>query len=343
MKALVLTDVNKFEYKDVACPSVGDDDVLINIKAAAICGSDVHGYDGSSGRRRPPLIIGHEASGVIDKIGSKVVGYKVGDSVTFDSTEYCGVCGYCKSGKINLCDNRKVFGVSCGDYERDGAMAEYLSVPSRVLYKVPEGVSFVEAAMVEPLSIAFHAINQTDLKLNDTVLVVGAGTIGMLTIKLLKQSNCGKVIVSDLDEVKLEMAKKAGADVCLNPAKDDVKGIILDMTNGKGVDVVFEAVGASPTVNTAVECVKKAGIITLVGNIAKEIKFPLQSVVTREISLNGSCASAGEYDRCLDMIANKKIDMSDVISKVAPLADGQEWFDRLHAAEKGLMKVVLTT
>ena len=123
MKALVLTDIKRFEYKDVDCPSVGENDVLVRVKAAAICGSDVHGYDGTSGRRIPPLIIGHEAAGVIEKVGEKVKGYCVGDAVTFDSTEYCGVCAYCKIGKVNLCENRKVLGVSCGDYRRDGAMA----------------------------------------------------------------------------------------------------------------------------------------------------------------------------------------------------------------------------
>ena len=341
MKALLLTETKKFAFTDVPLPEIGDIDVLINIKAVAICGSDVHGYDGSSGRRRAPLIIGHEASGVIAAVGSCVSGWKIGDRVTFDSTVYCGECYYCKSGQVNLCDNRMVLGVSCADYKRDGAMAEYLAVPARILYAIPEGVSFVDAAMVEPLSIAFHAINRTDIKLNDTAIVFGAGTIGMLIIKLLKESNCGKIIVSDIDETKLEMAKNAGADVCLKADEADVRKEVSVLTGQRGADVAIEAVGVEQTLNTAISCTRKGGIITLVGNVSPKASFPLQDVVVRQISLNGSCASAGEYECCLDMMANGKVNIADVISKVAPLEDGQKWFDRLHSGEKGLMKVVL--
>ena len=281
------------------------------------------------------------AAGVIVKVGSCVNGWQEGDKVTFDSTVYCGECYYCKRGQVNLCENRMVLGVHCADYKKDGAMAEFLAVPSRILYRIPEGVSFEQAAMVEPLSIAFHAINRTDIKLNDTVFVVGTGTIGMLIIKLLRASNCGKIIVSDMDETKLEMAKKAGADVCLKAGETDVAGEVRRLTAQRGADVVFEAVGIAPTLNTAIACTRRGGIVTLVGNVSQKLDFPLQDSVVKELSFMSSCASAGEYDRCLDMIAAGKIDLSDIISKVAPLKDGQEWFDRLHCAEKGLMKVVL--
>jgi L-iditol 2-dehydrogenase len=185
MKALVLKEYNKFVYEDYDTPDIADDEVLVNIHAAAICGSDVHGMDGSSGRRIPPIIMGHEASGEIVKKGARVAGYGVGDRVTFDSTVYCGRCGYCKAGQVNLCDNRRVLGVSCGDYRRHGAFAEYVAIPEHILYRVPEGVSYEKAAMVEPLSIALHAANTTDIKINDTAVVVGAGMIGLLIVQVL--------------------------------------------------------------------------------------------------------------------------------------------------------------
>ncbi len=337
MKALLLTEVGKFSYQDVETPEISPDEVLIRVKAASICGSDVHGYDGSSGRRIPPIIIGHEAAGIIEKVGANVKEYVAGDHVTFDSTQYCGECIYCGMGKVNLCTNRKVFGVSCGDYRHEGAMAEFIKVPARILYKIPKDLDFNAAAVIEPLTVALHAINRTDIKLGDNVLVVGAGTIGLMLIKLLSISNASKIIVSDLDEMKLNMAKESGATHCFGV---DLKEKIQEICPG-GVDVVFEAVGITPTVQNSISCVKTGGIVTLVGNVSKTIDFPLQEVVTREINLVSSCASAGEYAKCIELVAENKVDISDIISKVAPLEDGQEWFDRLHSGEKGLIKVVL--
>ncbi|MDD5017251.1 MAG: galactitol-1-phosphate 5-dehydrogenase [Eubacteriales bacterium] len=340
MKSLLLEEANKFRIVKLPEPEISDDEVLVNIKAAAICGSDVHGYDGSSGRRKPPLILGHEASGMIAKKGAKVIDWNIGDRVTFDSTISCGHCSFCKIGKTNLCSNRILYGVSCDDYKLDGAMREYVSVPSKILYKIPSSVTFEQAAMIEPLSVAFHSVNITNIKLNDIVIVFGVGTIGMMIFKLLKVSNAGKIIVTDMDESKLQLARQAGADYCINATTDIVQKV-KELTSGKGVDIAFEAVGIASTVKAAINCVKKGGIITLVGNVTPTIDIPLQSLVNKELSLNGSCASAGEYDRCIDMLANKKISVDDLISKVAPLEEGQLWFDRLHKGEKGLIKVVL--
>src|SRR4051794_16648993 len=154
MKALVLKDYKQFAYEDVPTPTPGPDEVLVAVKACGICGSDVHGMDGSSGRRRPPIIMGHEAAGVIVKAGRDVRNWENGQRVTFDSTIYCGRCDYCRKGEINLCNNRRVLGVSCEDYRQHGAFAEFLAVPDRILYNVPEQLPFEFAAMVEPFSIA---------------------------------------------------------------------------------------------------------------------------------------------------------------------------------------------
>ncbi len=163
MKALVLVESNRFSYSEMPLPEVGVEEVLIAVKACGICGSDVHGMDGSSGRRIPPLIMGHEASGIIEKVGAKVTGWEIGDRVTFDSTVYCGECHFCRRGEINLCDDRQVLGVSCEDYRRQGAFAEYVSVPQHILYRLGETISFEQAAMVEPLSVAVHAVERTSI------------------------------------------------------------------------------------------------------------------------------------------------------------------------------------
>lgn len=340
MKALVLKEYNNFSYMEVPKPEIQPNEVLVRVKACSICGSDVHGMDGSTGRRIPPVIMGHEASGVIEMSGCEVKGFAIGDRVTFDSTIYCGKCFYCRKGKVNLCDNRKVLGVSCGEYRQQGAFAEYIAVPEHILYRLPDEVTFEQAAMIEPLSVAMHAVGNTAVALNDTAVVVGAGMIGLLIIQLLKLAGCGRIFAIDLDEGKLERAKKFGAFMGLLPGTNTTQEI-LNLTHNRGADIAFEAVGITPTLDMAIASLKKGGLLTLVGNLSPEVKLPLQKVVTREIGIKGSCASNGEYDNCLDLIASGKVDIDSLISAVAPLSEGQAWFDRLYKREAGLLKVVL--
>jgi len=341
MKALVLKEYGKFEIEEMPVPEYGDEEVLVRVKACSICGSDVHGMDGSTGRRIPPIVMGHEAAGVIEKAGKNVKSYKPGDRVTFDSTIYCGKCYFCKRGEVNLCDNRKVLGVSCGDYRLHGAFAEYIAVPQHILYSIPEKVTFERAAMVEPLSVAFHAITRSKVQLDCSAVVVGAGMIGLLIIQLLKINGCGKIIAVDMVQEKLELAKKFGATDVIKADESNVPAQVYKLTENRGADISFEVVGLTPTVKTASESLKKGGTLTLVGNLKPEVELPLQLVVTRQLSLKGSCASAGEYPECLDLIASGKVDVDSFISAVAPLDEGAAWFKRLYNQEKGLMKVIL--
>ncbi|MBI1387048.1 MAG: alcohol dehydrogenase catalytic domain-containing protein [bacterium] len=341
MKALVLTEYNKFEIQQMPTPELGEDDVLIEVKACGICGSDVHGMDGSTGRRIPPIVMGHEAAGVIVETGSLVKGWRTGDHVTFDSTVYCGSCWHCRRGEINLCDHRMVLGVSCGEYRRHGAYAEYVAVPQRILYRIPGNVSFERAAMVEPLSIAMHAVSLTPITLNDCVLVVGAGMIGLLVIQAAIAAGCGQLIAVDLESEKLELARQLGASIVLNANECNVADEVKRLTEGRGADVAFEAVGASTSVNVAVHTLRKGGALTLIGNLAPTIEFPLQAVVTRELRVQGSCASRGDYPACLDFISRGRVNLDPVHSASVPLEAGAEWFRRLYNKEKGLMKVIL--
>ncbi len=341
MKALILEDYKQFNYTTAPDPTPNPGDVLIAVRACGICGSDVHGMDGSTGRRRPPIIMGHEAAGEIVAVGAGVSGWQAGDRVTFDSTVYCGTCAYCRRGQINLCDNRRVLGVSCEDYRQHGAFAEFVAVPQHILYRLPDELSFDEAAMLEPVSIAFHAVNRTPLVLNDSVVVFGAGMIGLLVIQALRLAGCGTIIAVDVEEGKLALAKQLGADYGINAADEALAAKVLNLTGGQGADRALECVGIGATVSAAFKCVRKGGSITLVGNLAPNIEFPLQAAVTREISIFGVCASCGEYPACLDMIARGAIDVKPLMSAVAPLAEGAGWFERLYNKEPGLMKVLL--
>ena len=340
MKALVLEQYNQFVYEDAPAPAVGPEDVLIQVKACGICGSDVHGMDGSTGRRRPPIIMGHEAAGVIAEVGPRVTGWAKGDRVTFDSTVYCGTCHFCRQGRVNLCDNRRVLGVSCAEYRQQGAFAEYVAVPQHILYRLPEGLSFERAAMVEALSIALHAVGRTAVRAGDTAVVVGAGMIGLLVIQTLKAAGCGRIIAVDVNPSRLDLARRLGADEGLR-ADGDVPREVATRTGDRGADIAFEVVGVAAALATAIACLRKGGLVTLVGNLSPKVDLPLQQVVTRELTLHGSCASSGEYPKCLDMLARGTIDVGPLISAVAPLADGAAWFERLHKGEPGLMKVIL--
>lgn len=341
MKALVLKEYLKFSYEEAPMPKFGSADVLVAVKACGICGSDVHGMDGSTGRRRPPIIMGHEASGVIAEVGSGVTGWKQGDRVTFDSTVFCGTCKFCRRGDINLCENRRVLGVSCEDYRQHGAFAEYVAVPQHILYHVPEGLSFENAAMVEPVSIAFHAVRRVRPVLDDTAVVVGAGMIGLFVIQALRLAGCGKIIAVDVIPEKLKMARDLGATHTVDSGKEDAVARIQSLTGGFGADLAVEAVGVAQTVDLAVRCVRKGGSVTLVGNVSPRVELPLQVVVTRELTLYGSCASSGEYPACLDMLVHGSVNAAPILSATAPLAEGASWFDRLYRKEPGLLKVVL--
>jgi L-iditol 2-dehydrogenase len=341
VKALVLEEYGRLVYRGEPDPVPGPDEVLIEVKACGICGSDIHGYDGSSGRRVPPLIMGHEASGVVAAVGDRVEGWGAGDRVTFDSTVWCGDCFHCARGEVNLCDRRQVLGVSTGEYRRHGAFAEYVVVPRHILHRIPDEVTFVQAAAVEPLAVAVHALDRTLQQGNESALVVGAGMVGLLAIQALRAAGNPLTIAIDLDPDRLELAGRLGADATLAADDPSLASRIRELTHGRGADRSFEVVGTAAAVRTAISNTRKGGSVTLIGNLQPSVPLPLQDVVTRQISLLGSCALSGEYPACLDLISAGDVDLDPLISAAAPLAEGAVWFDRLYKGGSGLLKVVL--
>jgi L-iditol 2-dehydrogenase len=286
--------------------------------------------------------MGHEAAGTIASIGSGVNRFHPGDRVTFDSTICCGSCPYCLRGEINLCDHRQVVGVACGEYRRDGAFAEYIVVPERIVYPIPDSLSFAEAAMLEPVSVALHAVSVSKLRGGETALVLGAGMIGLLTMQAARPAGCSRVFVADIDPTRLELARSMGATEIIPHTGAALLREVMRLTEGVGVDIAFEAVGRDETVNAAIDATRKGGTVTLIGNVTPEIKLPLQKVVSRELRLQGTAASAGEYPLAIEYISTGKIQVKQLITAVAGLDEGPRWFERLHSREPNLMKIVLT-
>jgi len=341
MKALLLSEYKKLDIVDLPAPQPCEDELLIRVQACGICGSDVHGYDGSTGRRIPPIVMGHEAAGIVESVGSTVGNFRVGDRVTFDSTVSCGTCFYCLIGQINLCENREVIGVSTPAFRRMGAFAEFVAVPARIAYHLPESMPFSHAAMIEAVSVAVHAVSLTPIAPDDTVVVVGAGTIGLFTLQVVRAAGAGKVYVLDLDDSRLQMARSLGATETFNSRDANVISQILDLTSGRGADAAIECVGSTAPVKLALDSVRKGGCVTLIGNVTPTVELGLQSAVTRQIRLQGSCASSGEYPASISLMSRGAVRVEPLISTVAPLEDGASWFHRLYEREPGLLKVVL--
>jgi L-iditol 2-dehydrogenase len=342
MKSLTLTKYSHLEIAESEVPQPGDDEVVLRVAACGICGSDVHGYDGSSGRRIPPIVMGHEAAGTVHVVGHNVTRFKKGDRVTFDSTVFCGACYFCLRGEVNLCDRRQVVGVSCSEYRRAGAFAEFVVVPQHIVYELPRGLNFAEAAMLEAVAVALHAVRLSEPQSCRSALIVGAGMIGLLTAQAARALGVERLMIADVDESRLRMAQELGFKEALCGTGDALAARVIELTNGMGVDLVLEAVGREETVIASINCVRKGGRVTLIGNIQPEIRLPLQKIVTRQIRLQGSAASAGEYPEAMELVASGRIQVKPLISAVAPLEDGPEWFSRLHAREAGLIKVILS-
>jgi len=343
MDALLLKQYMHLELVQMPEPEIGPDDILVRVRACGICGSDVHGMDGSTGRRLPPIVMGHEAAGEVAAVGSRVHDLGLGDRVTFDSTIYCGQCFYCARGQVNLCENREVMGVSPGPYRRHGAFAEFVAVPRRIVYRLPGNLSYEQAALIEAVSVAAHAVSLSGPPAapEDVAAVVGSGMIGLLTVQALRAAGFGRVVAVDVDDARLAMARTLGAAETFNSKTSDAPAGVRELTDGRGASLAVECVGATDPIRTAIASVRKGGAVTLVGNFAPSIDLPLQEVVTRQLRLQGSCASSGEYPAAIDLMARGAIQVDPLISAVAPLAQGASWFDRLYRHEPNLMKVIL--
>jgi L-iditol 2-dehydrogenase len=338
MIGLVYLGPHKTELREMPRPSLGEGEVLVRVKACAICGSDVHGYEGITGRRTPPMIMGHEFAGIIEKLGRKVNGLKVGRRVLGMPSSGCGHCEYCRSNRPELCKRRRVLGV--GDI--NGALAEFVALPAESLIELPPTVSFVQATMAEPLTVACHAFHRRPLQTGEDIGLIGAGTVGLLLLQIARLAGPHRLFVSDPIQEKLTRALRYGATLALNPEKVNVVNTIMYETDGRGVDLAVEAVGFEETVQTAMGITRLGGDVLIVGNAINMGSIHLQGLVTRELRLIGTYGGTPEFSSALEMISNGKIDLQPFLNYVWPFKRGVEAFERLASREPGMWKIILT-
>lgn len=341
MKALVFKGPEKIFLEEIKKPIPKENELLIKIKAVGICGSDFEGYLGKTGRRIPPMIMGHELSGeIVDAKNSNKLDH--GDKVVVQPIIYCGRCDYCKKGLVNLCKNWKSLGV----LDINGGMTEYIAVPERYIFKTKDKVSFSRACLVEPLAVAYQStqkLSTSKLRGAKFILIIGAGTIGLLILQILKTKGCKNVIVSDINEYRLQIAKRLGADFIINPAKGHFFSKIKVLTKNYLVDYSFEAVGLSITAAQSLEVLRSCGIAVWVGNAQKIIKINMQQLVTSENRVIGSHAYTEEdFLTSIKMIEEERIDLESIISSEESLENGVEAFIKLKENRDGkIIKIIL--
>jgi 2-desacetyl-2-hydroxyethyl bacteriochlorophyllide A dehydrogenase len=338
MKALVYHGPKSLSFEEVADVRPADGEVLIRVRATGICGSDLHGYLGKTGRRTPPMVMGHEFAGVIEETGAGVRGFRAGDRVVVQPLVFCGECDFCKQGLTNMCRKKKMFGVM----DFNGSMATFVCSPERLLYRLPEKLDFPSGAMVEPLGVAYGAAAKADVRDRD-VLIVGAGTIGLLLLQVVLTSKPRRVFVADVNDFRLGLAKTLGATAVTNPSKDDSLSFLSAETQNRGIDVSFEAVGISATVQHALLSLANRGVCVWVGNSEKTVSLDMQDVVTRAKKIVGSyCYTHSEFGEALDLMSAGKIDLGPLMSRCVPLDEGSEMFRLQTSDPANLIKIILT-
>ena len=338
MKAIVYEGANKLTYKDVPDVSPEKGEVKLRIKACGICGSDVAGYQGLTGRRIEPMIMGHEFCGEVTECAEGVESLRKGDLVAVYPVNFCGECEMCKKGDVHLCLNKRSYGVLA----ENGAFAEYLCVPEKCCFPVAPGVSPVIGSLMEPLAVAYRGVGHLgDLK-DKTVFLAGTGTIGLLAMVCAKIKGAGKIFVSDMDDDRLKVAKELGADVVINPTREDPKEVVFKHTSDMGVDCGIEAVGIAPTVQQVMSVLRLGGKAVWIGNNRKMIEMNMQEVVTRELTIYGSFLYGyQEFKEVVGLLNDGLLNVAPLISKEVRLDEAITYFEKLKNHEDNLITVVV--
>ena len=327
MKAAVMTDIMETELVEKDIPGIKDDEVLVKVEYVGVCGSDLHYYEqGRIGdvRVQFPFILGHEAAGEVVKLGKNVTHLKIGDKVALEPGKTCGHCEFCKTGRYNLCPEVEFFATP----PYDGVFQEYAAHRADLCFKLPENVSTMEGALIEPLAVGFHASNQGGAHLGQTAVVMGAGCIGLVTMMALRAEGVDKIYVVDVIEKRLQKAKELGATEVINGKEKDAVEEVLRLTGGAGSDLVLETAGTDITANQAVRMAKKGSTIVMVGYSASgEITLPMSLALDKELCFKTVFRYRHIYPMAIEAVASGKVDIKGIVTHVFELdeiADGLE-------------------
>jgi L-iditol 2-dehydrogenase len=328
------------ELRDMPIPEIGPNDVLLKVMAAGICGSDIEMWrNKQSFPVNTPVILGHEFSGVIEKAGEEVKGFRLGDKVVSETAALvCGKCRYCRSGDYNLCPKRLGYG-----YGVNGAFTDFVKVRQGILHQLPENISFEEGAMTEPLCVAYNAVSKnTDLHPSDSVAIIGPGPIGLNCLQMANLMGAGVTIVigTNTDTQRLNIAKSLGADICINNDEQDVLAIVLEKTNGQGVDIVVNAAGNAPTMKQSFQIVRRLGQIVKVGWGPEPLNFSLDPLISKSITLRGSFSHNWQiWENVIKLMEQGKLQTKPLISNVFKLSEWKKGFELMES--KKAIKVAL--
>ncbi len=327
MKALVFDGPGAVRLKDYPKPKISDDEVLIRTQFAAVCGTDAHMLSGSFPARNG-IVMGHEASGVVEAVGCRVTHVTPGQPVVGSPIVICGNCLACRSGRYNVCQNRQHLGI-----ETDGVFAEYFKLPGYSVFASPPGLTPEEGALVEPAAVGYHAVCRAAPTPSDTVVVMGSGPIGLFILESVVAFGCQKVIVSGHRHRRLDLARQLGAHRVVRPPDEDLEAVVMEETNGSGADIVIEAVGRPDTIAESVRLVRSAGKIMMVGIPAGPVSFDFVHLVRREVDLLTSDASLYAYERIHELVAKKVLDVRPLITHTFPFEQAIEAIETSKAQD----------
>jgi 2-desacetyl-2-hydroxyethyl bacteriochlorophyllide A dehydrogenase len=333
----VVTAPGKVEFQTRTLPNLGAKEVLVQVKAAAICGSDLHIFKGLHPSAALPVSIGHEAAGQITDVGKEVQKHKIGDRVTIEPVIACGKCDFCVHGQYHLCIN-----ISFQYRKGQGAFAPYFIISEERVFKLPDNLSYEEGALIEPLAVALHAVKKSGIRLGQTCAVFGAGAIGLLVAMLAHRTTGSDVFVSDINSFRLQRALELGATEVINGLEANPIEKIMEKTDQMGVDRSFEAIGLEATLIQAIKALKKGGSATLLGIFEKpDAVLPVNLFVQREINLAGSQGYCWDFQDGLTLLENNIIDLKKLITHRVNFGELQQGFEILIKPQNNAIKVVI--
>lgn len=338
IRALHYIEPGKIEVQKTPCPQPAVGEVLLKVTACGICGSDIHGYLGLTGRRSPLVVLGHEFCGEIVENEVKGSRFKIGDHVIVQPINFCGTCSSCRQGLTNMCLNKRFYGV----LSENGAMAEYIAVAEKLLCPMPTSFPYYLGALTEPYAVAYGAIKKVDSFWDKRVLILGAGTIGLCLLQLVCLQQPKQIIVSDLSDARLETARALGADACINPEGKDFLQEIESLTHGAMIDYSIEAVGVQSTANQSIQSLKPGGTALWVGMSQKEMTINMQDVVCSARAVLGSFNyTQSEFEEVARLITSNKLDAARLVTEIISLEDCPDYFARIHSNPDDYIKVLV--